>query len=226
MTELNNLLEAPPPQIPPVKPAPQRLPATRNLLWATIFLLILIVGGFAVWWYYPPQLHGIQLQSPRVADDFTLPTSTGETMSLSDFRGKYVVLFFGYTYCPDVCPTTLNDIQQMLKALGTDRADDVQVVMVSVDPERDTPEQLAEYLGYFDSTFIGMTGTVEEIQPVASQFGIFFERAVGSDNTNYLVDHTAAVTLIDPEGHVRMIFTYGVTGADMASDIAYLMRRG
>ncbi len=98
--------------------------------------------------------------------------------------------------------------------------------MVSVDPERDTPEQLATYLNFFDPSFIGMTGTVEEVQPVASQFGIFFERQPGSENTNYLVDHTSAVTVIDPEGHVRIIFSYGVPGADMASDVAYLMRRG
>ena len=195
-------------------------------MWAGGFLLILIVAGVIGWWNLPPELHGIQLQSPRVADDFTLSTSIGETMSLSDFRGQYVVVFFGYTYCPDVCPTTLNDIQQMLKELGTPKADDVQVIMVSIDPERDTPEQLETYLGYFDPSFIGMTGTVEEIQPVASQFGIFFEKQPGSSNTGYLVDHTSAVTVIDPEGHVSMIFTYGVKGADMASDIAYLMRRG
>jgi protein SCO1/2 len=196
------------------------------LLWAGGFLLLLLIAGLIGWWNLPPQLHGIQLQSPRVAEDFTLPTSTGETMSLSDFRGKYVVVFFGYTYCPDVCPTTLNDLQQMVKTLGGDRAEDTQVIMISVDPERDTPEQLATYLNYFDPAFIGMTGTVEEIQPVASQFGIYFERQPGSANTSYLVDHTSAVTVIDPEGHVRMIFTSGVKGEEMASDIAYLMRRG
>ena len=98
--------------------------------------------------------------------------------------------------------------------------------MVSVDPERDTPEQLAQYLGYFDPSFIGMTGTVEDIQPVASQFGIFFEKHEGSENTNYLVDHTSSVTLIDPEGRVSMIFSYGTKGSDIAADITYLMRRG
>lgn len=195
-------------------------------MWAGGILLLLLIAGVLGWWFLPPQLHGIQLTSPRVAEDFTLPTSTGESMSLTDFRGKYVVLFFGYTFCPDVCPTTLSDIQQMLKEVGASRADDIQVLMVSVDPERDTPEQLATYLQYFDPTFIGMTGTVEEIQPVASQFGIFFERQPGSENTGYLVDHTSAVTVIDPEGYVRMIFTYGVSGEDMASDISYLMRRG
>jgi protein SCO1/2 len=231
MTKLDNTLETPSVEAAPVQPAaapsaPARRSSMRPLVWAASFLALLIVVSVIGWWNLPPQLHGIQLQSPRVANDFTLSTSTGESMSLSDFRGKYVVLFFGYTYCPDVCPTTLNDLQQMVKALGPERAEDLQVVMVSVDPERDTPEQLATYLDYFDPAFIGMTGTVEEIQPVARQFGIFFERQEGSANTNYLVDHTSAVTVIDPEGHVRMIFTYGVKGEEMASDIRYLMRRG
>lgn len=225
MTELNNSLDIPTAKTPATPPAP-RPKMGQRLLWAGGFLLILIIAAAIGWWNLPPELHGIQLQSPRVADDFTLTASTGEEMSLSDFRGKYVAVFFGYTYCPDVCPTTLNDLQQMLKELGDPKADDVQVIMVSIDPERDTPDQLETYLGYFNPSFIGMTGTVEEIQPVASQFGIFFEKQPGSTNTSYLVDHTSAVTVIDPEGHVRMIFTYGVKGADMASDIAYLMRRG
>ncbi len=220
MTKLNETLNAP--AVQPVAPRPA---SNRRMLWAGGFLLLLIVAGFVGWWNLPRQLHGLQLESPRVADDFTLQTSTGEVMSLSDFRGKYVVLFFGYTFCPDVCPTTLNDLQQMVKTLGAARAEDVQVIMVSVDPERDTPEQLATYLNYFDPSFIGMTGSVEEIQPIARQFGIFFERQPGSSNTGYLVDHSAATTLIDPEGHVRMIWTYGIKGEDMAADLAYLMRR-
>jgi protein SCO1 len=224
MTQLNNPAEAtqtPSSATPVTPPFP-----LRRLAWAGGILVALVVAAFIGWWNLPPTLHGILLESPRVAEDFTLPTSTGDPMSLSDFRGKYVAIFFGYTYCPDVCPTTLNDLQQMVKSLGAERADDVQVLMISVDPERDTPEQLATYLDYFDPSFIGMTGSVEDIQPVASQFGIFFERQPGSENTGYLVDHTSAVTIIDPEGHVRMIFTYGVQGADMASDLAYIMRRG
>ena len=236
MTNLNQTLNTPPvepttgetPELkaklaPPKASSPTLMP---RLLWVGAFLIIVAVAGFVGWWYLPPELHGIALQSPRVAEDFTLPTSTGEAMSLSDFRGKYVVLFFGYTYCPDVCPTTLNNLQQMVKTLGENRAEDVQVVMVSVDPERDTPQQLATYMKYFNPTFIGMTGTVADIQPIATQFGIFFESQKGSENTGYLVDHTSAVTVIDPNGYVRMIFTNDVKGADMASDIAYLMRRG
>ncbi len=207
-------------------PNPRLILARRLVLAASALLVILVAIGLIAWRNLPPELHGIQLESPRVAEDFTLPTSTGETMSLSDFRGKYVVVFFGYTYCPDACPTTLNDLQQMTKAMTPEQVENTQVVMISVDPERDTPQQLATYLDYFDPNFIGMTGTVQEIQPIASQFGIFFERQPGSENTGYLVDHSSAVTLIDPEGRVRMIFTYGTKGEDMASDLSYLMRRG
>lgn len=198
----------------------------RNIFWIALILLLIVVAAIVGWSNLPAELHGVALQSPRVADDFTLTTSTGEAKSLSDFRGQYVVLYFGYTYCPDVCPTTMNDLKQMAAELGEDRMENVQVILISVDPERDTPEQLATYTGYFHPSFIGMTGTVEEIQAVASQFGIFFERHPGSENTNYLVDHTSAVTVIDPEGYVRIIFPYGVSGTDMASDLRYFMRRG
>jgi protein SCO1/2 len=227
MSELNQTVETAPIDVTSAQPTTPARPATgRRLAWAAGLLVVLVIIALVGWWNLPHTFHGVVMQSPRVAEDFTLPTSTGEKMSLSDFRGKYVVLFFGYTYCPDVCPTTLSDLQQMLKTLGAERADEVQVVMVSVDPERDTPEQLASYLNFFDPSYIGMTGTVEEIQPVASQFGVFFERQPGSENTDYLVDHTSAVTVIDPEGYVRVIFTYGVKGAEMASDLAYIMARG
>ncbi|HXF61008.1 MAG TPA: SCO family protein [Caldilineaceae bacterium] len=200
---------------------------TGPLFWlagaSALGLLLLMLAG---WWFRPPELHGVLIQSPREAQDFTLMTSTGEPMSLSDFRGRYVLLYFGYTYCPDVCPTTLNDLANMVKALGDKRAENVQVILVSVDPERDTPEHLAAYLPAFHADFLGMTGTVEQIQAVASQFGIYFEHHEADEQGNYMVDHTSAVTVIDPDGQVRMVFPYGVTGADMAADLTYLMRRG
>lgn len=200
-------------------------PNRRLLPWlgvAALALLLLIGLG---WWFAPRELHGVLIQSPNQADDFTLMSSTGEPMQLSDFRGQYVALFFGYTYCPDVCPTTLNDLQVMVDALGPRRAENVQVLMISVDPERDTVEQLQTYLRHFDPSFIGMTGTVEEIQPIASSFGIYFEK---HEDTG-LVDHTGAVTIIDPEGYVRLIIPKGLdgpTGEEMAQDLTYLMRRG
>jgi protein SCO1/2 len=211
---------------PPTTARPTRRAPMRMALWSLFIVALFVIAAFIGWLNRPPELHGVALQSPRVADDFTLMTSHGELKSLSDFRGQYVVLYFGYTFCPDVCPTTMNDLKGMAAALGETRMQDVQVILISVDPERDTPEQLATYTEYFYPSFLGMTGTVAEIQAVASQFGIFFERQPGSDNTAYLVDHTSAVTVIDPEGYVRIIFPYGVSGEEMATDLGYFMRRG
>ena len=196
-----------------------------RILWISVgAILVLALAALLAWRLRPPELHGVLIQSPQEAADFTLMTSTGEPMSLSDFRGKFVLLYFGYTFCPDVCPTTLNDLKGMMEALGPKRAEDVQVIMVSVDPERDTVEQLASYLPYFHPSFLGMTGKVEDIQPVASRLGIFFERHEGTSAAGYLVDHTAVVILVDDEGYVRMIFPYGTSGEDMAADLTYLMR--
>lgn len=187
-----------------------------------IVIGLIAIGG---WWMRPREMHGVLLQSPRQADNFTLTSSTGAPLQLADLRGKFVLLYFGYTYCPDVCPTTLNDLAIMAKTLGDAKMEDVQVVLVSVDPERDTPEHLSRYLPAFHPSFLGMTGTPEQIQPIASQFGIYYQRRDTDGQGNYLVDHTSAVTVIDPDGYVRLVFPYGVSGQDMASDIEVLMRR-
>jgi protein SCO1/2 len=206
------------------------MPGSKTGLFASKFvraglgvLVLLIVAGLALRWLRPPELHGIALQSPDRVTDFTLTASTGEPMSLSDFRGKHVLLYFGYTFCPDVCPTTMNDLRNTVRALGP-QADDVQVLMISVDPERDTVEQLAKYMAAFAPSFIGMTGDKADIDRVASQFGVFFEAHEGSAATGYLVDHTSIVTLIDPDGYAREIFAYDTPGEDIAADVAYWMR--
>lgn len=204
-------------------PASNRM---RRILWIVLGLLVVLsVAMFALWRLRPPELHGAVLQSPDKATDFTLTASTGEPMSLSDLEGKHVLLFFGYTFCPDVCPTTLADMSKMADALGDKKMEDVQVVFVSVDPERDTPERLDGYLDFFDQRFLGMTGTLEEIIAAGTQFGVFFERHEGTPATGYLIDHTSIVTLIGPDGHVRMVFPYGTAGEDIAADVAYMMRR-
>lgn len=172
----------------------------------------------------PPSFNGMVIQSPQRAADFTLSASTGERVGLNDLRGKTVLLFFGYTYCPDVCPTTIADLTQAMKILGPKKAAQIQVVFVSVDPERDTPERLAEYLSYFNPDFLGMTGTPDELIAASTPFGIFYEKHEGTPATGYLVDHTATVTLIDKDGYVRMVFPYGM-GADlMAGDLAHFVK--
>ncbi len=224
MTKPDSTLQPAETEQPAAKPAPT---LGRRFLWiaagALLLLVLLVAGG---WWLRVPELHGVLLQSPRQADDFTLTASTGEPLALSDLRGKFVLLYFGYTFCPDVCPTTLNDLKQMAAALGEQKMQHVQVVLISVDPQRDTPERLALYVNSFNPSFLGMTGELDDIQRIASQFGIFFEAQPGTPDTGYLVDHTSVVTVIDPEGYVRLIFPYGTTGKDMAADISYLMRRG
>jgi len=194
-------------------------------LWAVIGgILVVLIAGLVMWRLRPPEFHGVLIQSPDKAPDFTLLSTTGEPMSLSDFRGEEVMLYFGYTFCPDVCPTTLNDLKAMMEELGPNKADQVQVIMVSVDPERDTVEQLSTYLPYFHPDFIGMTGDIADIQDIASQYGIFFERQEGDTAAGYLVDHSAVVTLVDDKGYIKMVFPYGTSGHDMASDLEYFMR--
>lgn len=183
------------------------------------FLLASVALGCAA----PYQYHGMYLESANPAADFTLTGAGGQRVSLSDFRGKVVALYFGYTFCPDVCPTTMTEVAKAIKALGK-QAEDVQVIMISVDPERDTPDRLAEYVAYFDPRFIGLTGTPEEIADVATLYGIFYEKHEGTAATGYLVDHTATVTVVDREGRVRLVWPFGTTGEDMASDLKQLLR--
>jgi protein SCO1/2 len=223
MAEINPTLQ--PAQKPP--PADPSLTHLRRLLWLLGGLAM--VAAFALlggWWLRPPELHGVLLQSPRQAQDFTLAGPDGTPVALSDFRGKFVLLYFGYTSCPDVCPTTLNDLATMARTLGEERMQKVQVVFISVDPARDTPERIAIFMRAFDSRFVGLTGTLAEIETIASQFGIFFARSAGGTDENYTVDHTSVVTVVDPGGYVRLVFPYDTSADDMAADMAYLLRRG
>ena len=195
-------------------------PAGRPMKMITINLALLLLILLSACAFY--EFHGTLLQSPDPAADFTLTSMNGQQVSLSDFRGKLVLLYFGYTYCPDVCPTTLAEVRKAFELMG-DRADEVQFIMVSVDPERDTPQVLNGYLSSFDSRFMGMTGPIADIQRAATLYGIYFARAEGSEATDYLVDHTASMMVIDKKGYLKLVFPYGTSAADMASDLEYLL---
>lgn len=179
--------------------------------WATIML----IGR-------PYTYHGTVIQSPDPARNFTLSGADGQEVSLDDFRGQAVLLYFGYTFCPDVCPATMVELGQATKILGDD-AQKTQVIMISVDPDRDTPEKLAEYVTHFDPSFIGVTGSEDEVAEVATQFGIFYEKHEGTVATGYLIDHTASVVVIDPEGHLRLVYPFGTPAADIAADLSHLV---
>lgn len=195
-------------------------------IWLSI-LGVVLVGGLilgALIAFKPYAFHGAVLQSPKPAQDFTLPNHYGQETSLSDYRGKVVLLYFGYAACPDVCPATLAEIRRandILKEKGRD--DEMQFLMITVDPERDTAEVMAEYLAHFDPSFLGLIGKEEEVAQIATQYGIFYQKQESSSAMGYLVDHTATVMLVDPNGYSRLIFPYGARGEDIAEDIIYVL---
>ncbi len=163
------------------------------------------------------------IQSEQPVENFSLIGAGNQPVALEDFRGKVVLLYFGYTFCPDVCPTTMGELKRAMEGLG-DEAENMQVIMVSVDPLRDTPEVLAQYITHFDPSFIGLTGTEEELIQITKQLGIFYEKHEGSAASGYLVDHTASVLVLDKQGYLRLIFPYGMTGKEMVGDLKFLSR--
>lgn len=156
--------------------------------------------------------------------DLALTDHNGRQRTLADFRGKAVILFFGYVRCPDVCPTTLAELKMVLTGLGPD-ADRVQVLFVTVDPERDTQEVLANYVPAFHPGFLGLRGDAQATARVAKEFKIFFQKVPGSTPENYSVDHTAGSYVIDPQGRLRLYVRHGQAG-DLAYDLRILLSGG
>lgn len=192
------------------------------LLGGGVLLALLIVAFLVFRWLRPPELHGLLLDLEQPAADFTITGAGGQPIRLSDYRGKLVLLYFGYTHCPDACPTTMAETKVAFAELGA-KAADVQVIMISIDPKRDTPEALAAYVQQFDPRFLGGTATLDEVTALASAYGVFFEKHAGSVATGYLIDHSAQMLVVDRQGYTRMIFPYGLRGEDMATDLRYLL---
>ncbi|OIQ95323.1 hypothetical protein GALL_226980 [mine drainage metagenome] len=153
---------------------------------------------------------------------FSLTDHTGKLRTLSDFKGKAVALFFGYTHCPDVCPTTMLDLKQTMKLLGP-RANEVQVLFVTLDPERDTQAVLAQFVPSFDPRFIGLRGSVEDIAATTKTFKIFASKVQSEGREGYTIDHSAGIYMFDKAGKVRLYIDYGEKPADMASDIKQIL---
>jgi len=161
----------------------------------------------------------IVLDQPRQLTDWTLPSSTGDELSLSELRGKYAVLFFGYTNCPDFCPTTLGDYKLVKRELG-ETAGQVDFVFVSVDPERDTPEVLQKYVATFDPSFIGVSGDPATLESVSKEYGLYYKlRKDEASGGNYPVDHTSLSYLVDPQGRLVAMYPYGLAPKDIAADL-------
>ena len=150
----------------------------------------------------------IELDPPRELVDFTLPASTGATVSLSELQGKYTLLFFGYTHCPDFCPTTLAHWQQMKRELG-ELGDQLNYIFISVDGERDTPDLLQRYLSRFDPAFVGLSGEPETLAEIAPDYGLEYILNT-EEGENYSVSHTTRTYLIDPQGRLISVFSFDV----------------
>lgn len=167
----------------------------------------------------PHDYAGTVYANPGPAAEFSLTSDSGEIGSLSDYRGKVVLLYFGYTFCPDICPASLAELATAFAALDPGDRDRVQVMMISVDPARDTPEVLGSYMDHFDPSFVGFTGTDSEIAAVAADYGVFYQAHEGTSATGYLVDHWAGTYLIDSEGRLVESFGFGTPGEDIAADV-------
>ena len=166
--------------------------------------------------------NGVDVTGADMGGELRLKDHTGKDRSLADFRDKVVALFFGYTQCPDVCPTTLADLAGALQVLGAD-AERVQVLFVTVDPRRDTPELLAQYVPAFNPDFLGLYGDAASTARVTKDFKIYAQERAGSQPGNYTVDHSAQTLVFDRTGRLRLLLPYGLEAPKIASDLKVLL---
>lgn len=201
--------------------------ARRRYIVLTALLagMVVLATGVGVWLWRgrQPELYGLVLDRPREVPRVPLQASDGQTRALQDYRGKVVLVYFGYTTCPDVCPMTLSTLARARDMLGS-QAGQVQVAMVTVDPERDTAERLKEYLGRYGDGFVGLTGDDAQIQEVATAFGVYYARYESGSALGYLVEHTASTFVLDRQGRLRIAVPYGALPEQVAADVRYLLK--
>ncbi len=170
-----------------------------------------------------PKFRNIDITGADYAKDFHLADQNGQVRTLRDFRGKVVVMFFGYTQCPDACPTTMAELAEAKKALGQD-GDRLQVLFVTVDPERDTPQVLKAYMANFDPTFLALRPTPEQLPELAKAYKVYYKKAPGTTPTSYTMDHSAGSYVYDTKGNVRLYYRYGSGVPALVSDIRLLLQ--
>ena len=171
-----------------------------------------------------PAFTAIDITGADYAKDFALTDHNGQARTLKDFQGKVVMVFFGYTQCPDVCPTSMAEMAEIKKLLGKD-GDRVQCLFVSVDPERDKPEMLKEYMAAFDPTFLALYTTPEKTAALAKDFKVYYKKVNGPTPTSYTIDHTAGSYVYDTTGKLRLFTRYGTKPELTAADLRQLLPR-
>lgn len=185
-------------------------------------LVTALIAGFI--FKQPYAFHGTVITPPLPVTDFALQTANNETFRLSNVKGKIVLLFFGYTSCPDVCPITLATFKQVHERMG-DNAQKITFMMITADPDRDTPEKVSAYVSQFNPEFIGLSGTSADLEAVWKELGVFVEKQDSVSAAGYLVSHTSSVYVLDQSESLFMTFPYGTTAIDMADDLTELLKQ-
>jgi len=193
-----------------------------------ILLGVAILVGFGIVYttltYARPYTYqGSLIEPPVPAPDFELVDQHRQPFRLSEHKDKVILIFFGYSHCPDVCPVTLTDFKKIKAQLG-DQSEDVAFLLITTDPERDTPEQLMNYLKNFDPEFVGLTDERSLMEPVWQDYGVYQAKVESDDPDNYLVDHSARTYIIDKNGNLRLTYLFGTGSEVIAKDVAYMLK--
>jgi protein SCO1/2 len=200
----------------------------RGLVIVALIVLLLLFVGIRWLLGYPlittSAFNGRTIEPPLAAPNFTLPATNGEPVSLQQFHDKVTLVYFGYTFCPDVCPSTLSKMSRVMQQLKPEQREQVQLLMVTVDPQRDTAEKLADYLAHFNSSFIGLVGSEQEIADAAGLLDVSYEKHAGSAASGYLVDHTASIVVLDKVGNWRLTFPFEMSRDHIVADLNRLLR--
>ena len=199
----------------------------KKKLWMGGLIAIVVFGiAGADMFLQAYKFRGSVIDPPIAASNFALKDQNGQPFQLGDQRGKIVLMFFGYTNCPDICPTTLLQFKQARAQLGN-QADRVRFVFVTVDPERDTAEKMKTYLGAIDPAIIGLVGSQAELEQVWKAYGVYRQKLPGQSPNDYadLIEHSGRVYLIDTQGNLRLTYPFGLTPDDVAQDVRYLLKQ-
>jgi len=197
----------------------------RKILWVGVGSLLLLGLAFAGFRLFqkPEEFRGTAYVEPYpIAADFELTRSNGDLFRLSD-QGKVILLFFGYTSCPDVCPTTLAELNLALNQIS-EKADQIEVVFVSVDPDRDSPQVVQSYVSRFNPAFIGLSGSIDQLNPIWQEYGIYREVVDDGSAAGPDINHTARITVMDKQGHLRLSYAYDTPLEDIVHDLNLILK--
>jgi len=195
---------------------------SNRMILRRIVIVLLALLALAACQPAALRFDGIDITGATYAQDFSLTDHTGVRRTIADYKGKLVIVFFGFVQCPDVCPTTLSKLAEVKRQLGKD-GDRLQAVFITIDPERDTQQVLAEFVPAFDPSFVGLRGTAEETSRTAQQFKVFYQKAAGQTQTSYTMDHTAGSYVFDPQGRIRLFLKHEQSVESVVGDLRKLL---